>query len=67
MKSTGEFAEEEKGDIQHLRLCTDLEIDLVACIVKFWQTGIHQANMDKKLTLRYNTPKRGCFYADFAL
>lgn len=35
MKSSGKFAEEEKGDIQHLRLCTDLEIDLVACIVKF--------------------------------
>lgn len=34
-KITGEFAEEEKGDIQHLRLCTDLEIDLVACIVRF--------------------------------
>lgn len=35
MKSTGKFTEEEEGDIQHLPLCTDLEIDLVACIVKF--------------------------------
>lgn len=35
MKSSGKFAEEEKGDIQHLRLCTDPDIDLVACIVKF--------------------------------
>lgn len=31
MKSTGKFTEEEKGDIQHLRLCTGLEIGLVVC------------------------------------
>lgn len=64
MKSSGEFAEKEKWDdhIENPPLPYREVWSISACALIRKLT-----NMDKKLTLRYNTPKRGCFYADFAL